>query len=214
MRGALVGAPHPPPRARGSVRAHRGPCRALSFSVPSPAGWVGRRPPPGPQGLAGVSKVTLRCAAAAAAARARSPPRLPLRPPWLRLQPSGGRPREHDAAPRHPPRTPRVAGGSQRLSQAQRPASHCSRRLSPGVGRDVRDLALPSFPASRPWAQEEGRLNFSRDSERPQEPREEDSQPQNGRGTGRRRAPRGQGWRWLGSRGGGGAATLPEGGGG
>lgn len=214
MRGALVGAPHPPPRARGSVRAHRGPCRALSFSVPSPAGWVGRRPPPGPQGLAGVSKVTLRCAAAAAAARARSPPRLPLRPPWRRLQPSGGRPREHGAAPRHPPRTPRVAGGSQRLSQAQRPASHCSRRLSPGVGRDVRDLALPSFPASRPWAQEEGRLNFSRDSERPQEPREEDSQPQDGRGARRRRAPRGQGWRWLGSRGGGGAATLPEGGGG
>lgn len=37
------------------------------------------------------------------------------------------------------------------------------------------DPALPSLPASRPWAQEPARLNFSRNPDRPQEPREEGS---------------------------------------
>lgn len=36
----------------------------------------------------------------------------------------------------------------------------------------MEDPALPSLPASRPRAQKEGRLNFSWDPERPQEPRE------------------------------------------
>ena len=70
--------------------------------VPAP-GWAGLAPPvpraglarrggvlrTGPRGLAGVSKVTLRCAAAAAAAGARSPLRLGLRPGSGSRRPGG-----------------------------------------------------------------------------------------------------------------------------
>lgn len=118
--------------------------------------------------------MTLRCATAAANAGARSPPRLLLRSGSGSSRP-GGAPTSTTQHPDAHREHPRAREDPSRFSQAQRPASHCSCRLSPGVEREVRDPALPSLPASRPWAQEEGRLNFSRNPERPQEPREEGS---------------------------------------
>ena len=96
----------------------------LAPPVPEP-GWLGGAAPspPDPR-AAGVSKVTLRCAAAAVAAGARSPPGLGLRSGSGFSRP-GGRPSAHHAAPRHPPRPPpegpwKIPAG---LSETQRPAA-------------------------------------------------------------------------------------------
>lgn len=60
----------------------------------------------------------------------------------------------------------------------------------------MQDPALPSLPASRPWAQEPGRLNFSRNPEPPQEPRAEGSyrMAEGPGGGGPRRDGAGGGW--------------------
>lgn len=139
------GRPTPPASARGRVRARRRLGRDRSFRAPSRLAGRGGALPPGPRGLAGVSKVTLWCAAVAAAAGARLPPGLRLGSGSGSSRPGSApaRTTQHPDTHQGPPGRGRIPAS---LPQARRRANRCSRRLSPGVGRDVRAPGLPSLP--------------------------------------------------------------------
>lgn len=149
--------------AQGWVRARRRLGRARSSSARAGLAGPGGALRTGPRGLAGVSKVTLRCASAAVAAGARSSPGL-----WLRSGSGSSRPgaapalttqhpdTHQDPLPRGPGRSP-PAFPRRSVQQLPLPSSEPRRRegrAGPGASLPLH-LAFPG-PGGRETELEQG----------------------------------------------------------
>lgn len=190
LRGGLWRAPHTSGlgRRQDSCPLPIGPGWLLPCPESGWLGWAGRRHPSGPRGLLGVSKVTLRCEATAAAAGA-------LWPPLLRLCSGSGSSRPGSAPARstqHPTPTKDIPPGTREDPGRPFPGTVPSISLLPSSEHrrrgDVWDPVLPSLPALCP---REGRLNFSKEARKAAGAAER-GRPQDGREAGRWRAPRGR----------------------